>query len=105
MTKYEACEQLEKWGLIWKNRTGYPLLEDLLPFAESLAEKRWPITDTLHRIHLILNQRSYLDHNGTVIRSYYAEIYHNVKYPTTYWAEGNDPWWAVFNLIQKMMEG
>jgi hypothetical protein len=128
MTKYEACLKLKEWGCpqegtelvypdgyippngIW-NEEAYddgilvPLLEPLLSFAESLAEERWPGED--YRIALIFDKFGNSDETGERFL-WHAFSYATMRSPDyrqTSDGRANDPWWAVFNLIQKMMEG
>jgi hypothetical protein len=114
MTKYEACVKLKEWGMKqelyfencpWNAAIGQvevkePPLDALLSFAESLAERKWPGKwhrvlehkpvshdefDTAHYVCYIWKQ-----HDGTCLAAGESDI---------------DDWWAVFNLIQAMMEG
>lgn len=109
MTKAEAYEKLIEWGLepVPPDEDGLeplPLIEDLLSFAESLAEKKWPGED--YRIALIFDKFGQSDETGKRYL-WHAFSYATLRSPDSRQASdgrADDPWWAVLNLIQKMME-
>lgn len=118
MTKYQACKKLKEWGFkdcgVWYilsngrivsatyliNRVDplektypYPLLEQLIPFAESLAEEKWP--------------RKWcrgIEYDPSLAQRSRAYFYIRDDEQNLVWATGKDDWWAMFNTIQKIVK-
>lgn len=104
---YEACKNLEEWGCAYSNWWvvcdesdpedtvhGY-ILEDLIAFAEQVAEKKWP-NDAWYR--------AMTHYPNSKEGKYHASI--RIVGVVNIMADGESDisdWWAVYHLIAAMI--
>ena len=109
MTKYEACCKLKEWGMKqpgpghrcvgpsddcqYEELVYVPYVDDLLSFAESIAEEKWPEAERSRTLAHVADGR------------YIAEIGNCKDWSLLVCAESDiDYWWALYYMIEKMKE-
>jgi hypothetical protein len=99
MSKNEAYQKLRDWGV--KGHDLYSL-NTLFSFAVDLAEEKYPPIDGMGRVQVGLHYKSKYLHK--VYWATFEATDKSGKVCDYITKDGKNYWWAMFWLIEKMME-